>query len=94
MTLSEILRNAPFLEITANIVNLVAIALATRNSIHTWWTGIFGCVLFGWLFFNSQLYADVTLQLFFIITSIFLLFTGVTTPVFVILPVKLGRYLR
>ncbi|MES2983505.1 MAG: nicotinamide riboside transporter PnuC [Verrucomicrobiota bacterium] len=59
----------PFLEITANIVNLVAIVLATRNSIHTWWTGIFGCLLFGWLFFNSQLYADVTLQIFFIITS-------------------------
>lgn len=69
MTLSEILRNAPLLEITANMVNLTAIVLATRNSIHTWWTGIFGCVLFAWLFFNSQLYADVTLQLFFIITS-------------------------
>jgi nicotinamide mononucleotide transporter len=69
MTLSEIFRNPPWLEIVANTVNLVAIALATRNSIHTWWTGILGCVLFGWLFFSSQLYADVTLQVFFIITS-------------------------
>lgn len=69
MTLSEILRNAPCLEIIANTVNLATIALATRNSIHTWWTGILGCVLFGWLFFTSQLYADVTLQVFFIITS-------------------------
>jgi nicotinamide mononucleotide transporter len=69
MTLPAILRDAPWLEITANTVNLVAIALATRNSIHTWWTGILGCVLFGWLFFSSQLYADVTLQVFFIITS-------------------------
>lgn len=69
MTIPEMLHKAPWLEITANAVNLVAIALATRNSIHTWWTGILGCALFGWLFFVSQLYADVTLQIFFIITS-------------------------
>lgn len=69
MTLPEILRDAPWLEIVANTVNLTAIALATRNSIHTWWIGILGCVLFGWLFFTSQLYADVTLQVFFILTS-------------------------
>lgn len=68
-TLRELLDDPPWLEITANSVNLVAIALATRNSIHTWWTGILGCALFGWLFFTSQLYADVTLQGFFIVTS-------------------------
>jgi nicotinamide mononucleotide transporter len=68
-TLRELLRHPPWLEIIANSVNLVSIALATRNSIHTWWTGIAGCVLFGWLFFTSQLYADVTLQGFFIVTS-------------------------
>jgi len=65
----ELLRHPPWLEIVANSVNLISIALATRNSIHTWWTGILGCVLFGWLFFTSQLYADVTLQVFFIATS-------------------------
>jgi nicotinamide mononucleotide transporter len=65
------LHNAPWLEIAANTVNLVAIVLATRNSIHTWWTGILGCGLFACLFFASQLYADVTLQIFFIITSAF-----------------------
>ncbi len=69
MTLPEFLRDPTWLEIIANTVNLTAIILATRNSIHTWWTGIFGCALFGWLFFSSQLYADVTLQLFFVITS-------------------------
>lgn len=68
-TVRELLRHPPWLEIVANSVNLVSIALATRNSIHTWWTGILGCVLFGWLFFTSQLYADVTLQGFFIVTS-------------------------
>lgn len=69
-TLREILRHPPWLEIVANTVNLVSIALATRNSIHTWWTGILGCALFAWLFFTSQLYADVTLQVFFTATSV------------------------
>ncbi len=68
-TLRDLVRHPPWLEIAANSVNLVSIALATRNSIHTWWTGILGCVLFGWLFFTSRLYADVTLQVFFIVTS-------------------------
>ena len=66
----ELLRNPPWLEITANLVNLASIALATRNSVHTWWTGIIGCMLFGALFASSRLYADVTLQLFFIATSL------------------------
>lgn len=59
------------LEIVANLVNLVAVLLAARNSVHTWSSGILGCLLFGWLFFTTQLYADVTLQGFFIITSAF-----------------------
>lgn len=58
------------LEIVANLVNAVSIILAGRNSIHTWWTGILGGLLFGVMFFEAKLYADVTLQLFFIITSI------------------------
>jgi nicotinamide mononucleotide transporter len=57
------------LEIAANAVNIISIALATFNTVHTWWTGIIGCVLFAWLFFDAKLYADVTLQAFFIGTS-------------------------
>jgi nicotinamide mononucleotide transporter len=57
------------LEITANIVNAVSILLAARNSVHTWWTGIIGCALFMVLFYNSRLYADSLLQIFFIGTS-------------------------
>ncbi len=57
-------------EITANVLNTGSIFLAGRNSVHTWWTGIFGCVAFGYVFFEARLYADVTLQIFFIITSI------------------------
>ncbi|RYD69394.1 MAG: nicotinamide riboside transporter PnuC, partial [Verrucomicrobiaceae bacterium] len=56
-------------EIGANALNAVSILLAGRNSVHTWWTGIAGCALFGWVFFSARLYADATLQGFFIITS-------------------------
>ena len=57
-------------EIAANGFNTVSILLAGRNSVHTWWTGIVGCVLFAVVFFGARLYADLTLQCFFILTSI------------------------
>jgi nicotinamide mononucleotide transporter len=57
-------------EIAANGFNTASILLAGRNSAHTWWTGIVGCALFAFVFFHTQLYADLTLQTFFIITSI------------------------
>lgn len=58
------------LEIAANLFNAASIWLAGRNSIHTFWTGICGCALFGVVFWTSKLYADVTLQLFFIGSSV------------------------
>jgi nicotinamide mononucleotide transporter len=57
-------------ELAANAVNAISILLATLNSTHTWWTGIAGCLLFGWVFMEAQLYADATLQMFFIVTSV------------------------
>ena len=57
------------LEIAANIVTALAIFFAGRNNIHTWWLGIIGCILFGALFYQFQLYADATLQIFFVVTS-------------------------
>ena len=60
----------PALEIAANAITTVSIVLAGRNSIHTWWTGILGCLLFIAVFYFSQLYADVVLQVFFIATSV------------------------
>lgn len=56
-------------EIAANLLNAGSIVLAGRNSLHTWWTGIAGCVAFGIVFWQTRLYADVTLQLFFVVTS-------------------------
>ena len=57
------------LEIAANAFATLSVALASRNSVHTWWTGIVGCLLFAALFFAARLYADVTLQAVFIVTS-------------------------
>ncbi|PXX42104.1 nicotinamide riboside transporter PnuC [Undibacterium pigrum] len=58
------------LELSANAVTTASIILAGRNSVHTWWTGIIGSILFALVFGHALLYADVLLQLFFIITSI------------------------
>jgi nicotinamide mononucleotide transporter len=58
------------LELAANIFTAVAIVLAGRNSVHTWWTGVVGCTLFGLLFAQSRLYADVALQVFFVVTGL------------------------
>lgn len=59
------------LEVVANVFTACSILLAARNSIHTWWLGIIGCTLFGWLFWGSKLYADVVLQGFFVATSFY-----------------------
>jgi nicotinamide mononucleotide transporter len=58
------------IELFANALNTASIVLAGRNSVHTWWCGILGCLLFGWVFFDAKLYADVTLQAFFVVTSV------------------------
>ena len=59
-----------YLEWSAVIMTAVCIFLAGRNNIHTWWTGIVACLLYGALFYQAKLYADVTLQVFFIVTGI------------------------
>jgi nicotinamide mononucleotide transporter len=58
------------LELAANAFNAASIGLAGRNNMHTWWTGICGCALFAWVFFQAHLYADVTLQGFFIVSGL------------------------
>jgi len=58
------------LELAANGLTALAILLAGRNNVHTWWTGIVGCTLFGILFAQNRLYADVALQAFFVATSV------------------------
>jgi nicotinamide mononucleotide transporter len=58
------------LEISANIFNLISVFLANRNNVNTWWTGTIGTILFAILFYKVKLYADVILQIFFILTNL------------------------
>ena len=58
------------LELAANLFTAAAIFLAGRNNVHTWWTGIVGCTLFGLLFAQNRLYADVVLHVFFVATGV------------------------
>lgn len=57
------------LEWSATATTALAVWLAARRHIATWPIGIVGCLLYGALFAASQLYADATLQAFFIATS-------------------------
>ena len=57
-------------ELAANVFNAASIVCAGRNSMHTWWTTIVGCMLFGYVFYQAKLYADVTLQAFFIASAV------------------------
>jgi nicotinamide mononucleotide transporter len=67
--LTALTATAP-LELAANVFTAAAIVLAGRNNVHTWWTGVVGCTLFGLLFAQNRLYADVALQVFFVATSL------------------------
>jgi nicotinamide mononucleotide transporter len=58
------------LELAANVFTAASIVLAGRNNVHTWWTGVAGSTLFGLLFAQNRLYADVALQIFFVVTSL------------------------
>ncbi|MES2962915.1 MAG: nicotinamide riboside transporter PnuC [Bdellovibrionota bacterium] len=58
------------LEIVANVANLLSVYLAARNHVLTWGVGILGGILYGVMFFRTQLYADVSLQVFFLATSV------------------------
>lgn len=58
------------LEVAANAVTTLSIVLAARNHVLTWPTGIVGSVLFGALFWRSGLLADATLQVCFVLSSL------------------------
>lgn len=61
-----------WLELVGTIFNLAAVILAARKNIWTWPIGIIGVILFGFLFYQIRLYADMAEQLYYLITG----FTG------------------
>lgn len=60
-----------YLELVATGFTLVCVWLATRNNIHTWWTGLIGVTGFFFLNYQFQLYADMGLQVYFFATGVY-----------------------
>lgn len=59
------------IELVATIFGLISVYLATRPSILTWPTGIVNVIGFFILFFQYQLYADMLLQVYFFIVTLY-----------------------
>lgn len=59
-----------WLELVGTIFNLACVILVARRNILTWPIGIVAVVLFGALFWQINLYADVFEQVYYLITSI------------------------
>ena len=58
-----------YLEFVGTIFNLACVILLARRNILSWPVGIIGVVLFGVLFYQIQLYADVFEQVYYLITG-------------------------
>ena len=56
-------------ELLATAFNFVAVWLSAKEKVSSWWLGIIGVTLFGILFFQINLYADMFLQIFFFVTN-------------------------
>ncbi len=59
-----------YLEFFGTVAGLVAVWLSARANIWSWPIGIVNVVLFFFLFYQVQLYPDMFLQIFFLITNL------------------------
>ncbi len=59
-----------WLELWGTLFGLVAVVLTTRESIWSWGIGIVNVLLFFVLFYQIQLYSDMFLQVYFLITNL------------------------
>lgn len=59
-----------YLEFFGTLAGLVAVYLASRANIWSWPIGILNVVLFFFLFYQVQLYPDMFLQVFFLVTNL------------------------
>jgi nicotinamide mononucleotide transporter len=58
-------------EIVGVVFGLISVILTVRQSIISWPTGIISVIAFALLFFNTKLYADMGLQLFYVVTGFY-----------------------
>ena len=69
-SLTATLINLPWVEIIAAIFSLMGVAMAMYKNYLTFTISIIGTILYTYIFYNYQLYADAGLQIVFIIQSI------------------------
>jgi nicotinamide mononucleotide transporter len=60
-----------FIELLGAILGIAYILFSIRQNILTWPTGLLTSVLYVWVFFVSKLYADMGLQIYYVIISIY-----------------------
>lgn len=59
-----------WLELVGTLLNLACVILVARRNILTWPVGIVAVILFGALFYQINLYADVAEQVYYLITGV------------------------
>jgi len=60
-----------YIELLGAILGIVYIFFSIRQSILTWPVGLLTSLLYVWVFFVSKLYADMGLQMYYVVISIY-----------------------
>lgn len=59
------------IELTGSVLGIIYVLLASKQNVWCWLAGILSCGLYIVVFFSSQLYGDMLLQLFYLIMGIY-----------------------
>ncbi len=60
-----------YIELLGAILGVVYVFFSIRQNILTWPVGLLSSILYVWIFFNSKLYADMGLQMYYVFISIY-----------------------
>jgi len=60
-----------YIELLGAILGVVYVFFSIRQNILTWPIGLLTSILYVWIFFNSKLYADMGLQMYYVFISIY-----------------------
>lgn len=60
-----------YIELLGAILGFAYIVFSIRQNILTWPVGLLTSVLYVWVFFDSRLYADMGLQMYYVVISIY-----------------------
>src|SRR5665647_3195732 len=60
-----------YIELLGAILGIAYVFFSIRQNILTWPVGLLTSVLYIWVFFDSKLYADMGLQMYYVVISIY-----------------------